>query len=285
MGQDVDVEQQASSAESTGSKSAIELIAEEAKGVSKEDTNAVSEDKAETTEQPEKDTSTEESKEESEETEEKPVTFKNEAEFETEVEARAEKKAQSMKDKELAPLSQKVKDLSKENATLKRQLEDKHEDTALSKLMEAETETWGETPEVKEFHAARTELKAEFRKLLAEREKFNDERAEFEAVRSGMKIKLLSKDLNIPEEILSKELEGVKDEAHEKAVIRALIAERDRQAKEDKPAEKPKEKQERARPDGGGHSAYGGIDFSRIRFDPDAPSASDMIAAGLKKKK
>jgi len=165
---------------------------------------------------------------------------------------------QSSKDRELQPLKDEIAELRK-----------KERETSLSTLEQTLKEKYGDTPETKDLATAWRNY--EDRKDELDKREEQVKAAEDKAA-SGIRGMLAFQ--------LAKKYEG----AEEKELLKAKTPEEMKDMARDAHIAFLKGKKPVAKKVDSGVPAAGGVDFSTVSFDPNAPSAREMIEKGVNKK-
>ena len=214
----------------------------------------------------------EESAEKVEVVEPEPITFKTQEDLDKHIISQAT----SIANKSTATYQQQVEELKKEIKATKSQLEDKHEDDALTRLEKAQTKEWeDDAKDVGEFQSA-------VRNLIKERREFRQQVEEWEekhekATQSVKEVNAFTKALALllPEDeggfvssltALAEKLAGA-DTDREADLIYQLEEARLKSKAEVKP--------KKTRPDSNIPSASGGKDWSKA-------SAEEKVTEGLR---
>lgn len=196
----------------------------------------------------------------------KPITFATQADLDKHIEGKITPLAQGMKDKELKPAYDEIDALKKENTQLKVDLEDKAEDSTLTKLEAAEKAGYeGEDEEqVKDFQEARREFIKVGQNNRKEEKRLTTLASGLEEVERQQSARQMALDYLLPDDkdflsdvdALTNELAGADEGGRKKILeLRDLRSEL---------AESQRNQQEKPPPDSSGHTAPGGVDFSKL---------------------
>ncbi len=182
-----------------------------------------------------------------------------------EVLAKIKSEADSLAAKSVQTYQKKVEELTKRLTDTEIANQRKREDAELAALEGREQETWGDTPEVKEFQKTRREHSKWMSEVAVSYETFTQEKASFEKEKAQFHAEKLARQYGLPDSTVKEIVEGKDEDARE---LRAIKLSRN------KPEDKPK----RIVPDSSRRSAPGGIDWRNL-------SSDEKIKQGFKERK
>ena len=204
------------------------------------------------------------------------ITFKTQEELDAHVNEKAKPLAQGMKDKELKPVYDELRQIKADNVALKLQVEGRDDDSHLSRLEQAETKEWGSTAEVREIQDVRRDVVKQGREQKSKEQELKDTASKLDLIGRQQDAFEKALKLFLPENV--EFISEIEDFASELSKAESqnemdLLYER-RETKMKAKAEAPS-KPKRTRPDGSIPSAAGGKDWSKA-------SASEKVQEGLR---
>ncbi len=204
------------------------------------------------------------------------ITFKTQGELDEHVTEKAKPIAQGMKDKELKPVYDELRQTKADNVALKLQVEGRDDDSRLSRLEQAETKEWGSTADVREIQDVRREVVKQGREQKSKEKELTDMASKLDLIGRQQDAFEKALKLFLPENVeFISEIEDFAKELSEAESQKEMDLLYERREAKVKTKSEASQKPKRTRPDGGLPTASGGKDWSKA-------SASDKVEEGLR---